>query len=89
MSNYSPKPSKPLEISEKVNDSITISIDGYEIAIWRSSLESDEGQPVVQIDGSGMIRVNVNDGPIWNADPQTHEHKMCRCVVEFEAREED
>lgn len=88
MSGYDPKGSEPLAVvAERKGEEITVSIDGLEIGIWRSVLPDDEGQPVVQIDGSGMVRVNINDGPVWNADPQTHDHKVCRCVEEFEDRD--
>jgi hypothetical protein len=30
--------------------------------------------------------VNVNDYPIWNADPDHHEHNQCECVTDFEDR---
>jgi hypothetical protein len=77
---------KHLEVVENGTDQITIEFDGLTIELWRSSLEHDRGQPVVQIDGSGMLRVNVNDYPIWNADPDNHEHTQCECVEDFEAR---
>lgn len=41
-----------------------------------------DGKPVVQIDGDADFRVNVNDGPIWDADSHSHEHMRCRCVGE-------
>jgi hypothetical protein len=78
----------PIQVVSANADQVTIAIDGLTIAVWRSSLESDKGQPVVQIDGTGMLRVNVNDGPIWNADPDDHEHHQCQCVTDFEDREE-
>lgn len=40
----------------------------------------EDGVPVVQIDGTGRFRVNVNDAPVWDADPELHEHKFCACV---------
>jgi hypothetical protein len=43
-----------------------------------------DGVPVVQIDGNVLCRVNVNDFPIWHADPTHHEHKQCSCVEKFE-----
>jgi hypothetical protein len=79
--------SKPIEITEVSDTQVTIAIDGLTIDVWRSTLESDKGQPVVQIDGSGMVRVNVNDYPIWNADPDDHQHHECRCVTDFESRD--
>jgi hypothetical protein len=81
-------PHRRLEVVETGTDQITIEFDGLTIGLWRSSLEHDRGQPVVQIDGSGMLRVNVNDYPIWNADPDNHEHHECLCVTDFELREE-
>jgi hypothetical protein len=77
----------PIEVREVTDTSVTIAIDGLEVAIWRSALDFDEGQPVIQIDGAGMLRVNVNDYPVWNADPDNHEHEQCACVTDFEARE--
>lgn len=77
-----------LEVTENSEEQITVEFDGLTIQLWRSSLDRDAGQPVVQIDGSGMFRVNVNDYPIWNADPDDHEHHECLCVTDFEAREE-
>lgn len=77
-----------LEVIENSEEQITLEFDGLTIQLWRSSLEKDRGQPVVQIDGGGMLRVNVNDYPIWNADPDDHEHEQCQCVRDFEAREE-
>jgi hypothetical protein len=77
----------PIEVTEVSDTSVTITIDGLEIAVWRSALDFDEGQPVIQIDGAGALRVNVNDYPIWNADPDHHEHNQCECVTDFEARE--
>lgn len=82
-----PHTERKLEVTETSADQITIQFDGLEIQLWRSSLEEDKGQPVVQIDGAGMLRVNVNDYPIWNADPDHHEHQQCECVIEFESRE--
>lgn len=77
----------PIEVSEVTDTAVTITIDGLTIAVWRSALEFDEGQPVIQIDGAGTLRVNVNDYPVWNADPDHHEHSQCECVTDFEARE--
>jgi hypothetical protein len=74
-----------LEVTETSDEQVTIQFDGLTIELWRSSLDKDRGQPVVQIDGSGMLRVNVNDYPIWNADPDDHEHHECLCVADFEA----
>lgn len=80
-----PPDGEPLAVTEnKPGEHITICIDGLEIQVWRSSLEGDTGQPVIQIDGAGMFRVNVNDYPIWNADPDDHEHEHCQCVKDFE-----
>jgi hypothetical protein len=53
------------------------------LAVTVYSGEKD-GVPVVQIDGSAFCRVNVNDGPIWNADPTDHAHFPCQCVHKFE-----
>jgi hypothetical protein len=39
----------------------------------------DDGRPVIQIDGEARFRVNVNDAPIWDGDPE-HQHLMCQCV---------
>lgn len=77
---------KHLEITEVSADQIIVEFDGLTIELWRSTLERDAGQPVVQIDGGGMFRVNVNDYPIWNADPEDHEHGQCQCVKDFEER---
>ncbi|MGQ3384468.1 hypothetical protein [Glutamicibacter sp. TV12E] len=40
---------------------------------------------VAQIDTFGVpagakIRVNLNDGPIWDADPEQHHHTECTCI---------
>jgi hypothetical protein len=43
-----------------------------------------DGVPVVQIDGNGLFRINVNDSAIWNADPADHAHFPCKCVHDFE-----
>lgn len=89
MSNYQlPAEDRRLKFLGQTGDQITVECDGLEIAIWRSDLEHDRGQPVIQIDGQGMFRVNVNDGPIWNADPDEHTHRQCQCVTDFERREE-
>lgn len=45
-----------------------------------------DGVPVVQIDGGGLLRVNMNDFPIWHADPHDHQHEHCQCVHQFEAK---
>lgn len=45
-----------------------------------------DGIPVVQIDGDTLVRVNMNDYPIWNADPDNHEHQKCRCVEQYEEK---
>lgn len=63
-----------------------LTMEGIEVTVYRSSLEFDRGQPVVQIDGAGMVRVNMNDFPIWNADPEQHEHEHCGCVKRFELK---
>ena len=47
------------------------------LQVWHGA---DDGVPVVQIDGTGRFRVNVNDAPVWDADPELHEHKFCKCV---------
>ena len=39
-----------------------------------------DGKPVVQIDGQGDFRINVNDEPIWDADPNNHSHEACGCT---------
>ena len=41
---------------------------------------AQDGVPVIQIDGGGRFRINVNDAPIWDADPNNHEHTPCRCT---------
>lgn len=47
-----------------------------------------DGMPVVQINtepGLGPVRVYINDGAVWYADAETHEHEQCRCVTDWEA----
>jgi len=47
--------------------------------------QSDHGWPMVQINtGSegGKIQVFVNDGIVYNADPETHVHIQCTCIDE-------
>lgn len=50
---------------------------GFEVQFWHGR---DDGVPVIQIDGKGQFRVNVNDAPIWDADPDKHEHTHCSCT---------
>lgn len=57
-------------------------IDGLEVSVYRSELDHDTGKPVVQIDGGGPVRVNINDAPIWDANPDEHEHQFCPCSNE-------
>lgn len=45
--------------------------DGIEVQLWNAE---HDGVRVVQIDtatGSGRIRINLNDAPIWDGDPDT------------------
>lgn len=40
---------------------------------------------VAQIDTVGVpsgarLRVNINDGPIWDANPEQHHHTECTCI---------
>lgn len=56
------------------------------LAVTVYSGEKD-GVPVIQIDGGAFFRVNVNDGPIWNANPEKHQHESCQCVHQFEAKQ--
>lgn len=56
---------------------------GLSIVVYHGSAD---GVPVVQIDGDGQFRVNVNDGPIWVADPNSHEHEQCKCVKAYEEK---
>lgn len=58
-------------------------VEGLEASIWRSD---HDGVLVVQIDTNTLppgtrLRVNVNDSPIWDADPEQHEHTACNCVT--------
>lgn len=60
-----------------------IQLDGVEASIWRSDRD---GVLVVQIDTIEQqpptrIRINVNDGPIWDANPDTHTHTFCECTI--------
>lgn len=67
------------------DEGTTLRIDDIEVVVYRG--EAD-GVPVVQIDGPGMVRVNMNEGPIWNADTDTHRHTECSCVDEYNHRGE-
>jgi len=42
---------------------------------------------VAQIDTLGVpagarIRVNINDGPVYDADPEEHHHTECTCITQ-------
>lgn len=45
-----------------------------EVTIFPSELDNDKGKPVVQIDTMempyGPIRINLNDGGIWDGNPE-------------------
>lgn len=41
---------------------------GLEVTFYMGQMD---GKPVIQIDGSGDFRVNVNDGPIWDQSTET------------------
>jgi hypothetical protein len=47
------------------------------VSFWHGPTD---GVPVIQIDGEGQFRINVNDSPIWDADPSNHQHTPCRCT---------
>lgn len=38
--------------------------------IFLSCFVGDDGKPVIQIDSTVDFRVNVNDAPIWDFDPE-------------------
>jgi hypothetical protein len=59
----------------------TEQLENLEVLTWVSD---DDGALVVQIDTSanaGRVRVNINDGAIWDGDPETHIHDFCDCVL--------
>lgn len=50
---------------------VETSLDGIEVQIWQRS--AFDGVRVVQIDtltAGGRLRVNLNDAPIWDGDPE-------------------
>lgn len=61
----------------------TLEREGVEVGIYHSVMEHDAGKLVVQVDTLGLtgpVRVNVNDGAIWDADPNDHKHTPCACT---------
>lgn len=54
-------------------DAMVVTIPGGEVLV--SAYVSDvDGVPVIQVDtnpGSGRLRVNLNDGTLWDGDPDT------------------
>ncbi|AMM44251.1 hypothetical protein BJD78_gp81 [Arthrobacter phage KellEzio] len=57
-----------------------VAADDYQplaVSFWHGPTD---GVPVIQIDGEGQFRINVNDAPIWDADPSNHQHTPCRCT---------
>lgn len=58
---------------------LTLGLDNISVEFFRG----DDGALVVQIDttgGGGRLRVNINDGAVWDANPETHHHDFCDCV---------
>lgn len=70
------------------DDSVQVDIgNDLQVTVMRSALEMDRGQPVVVIDGSGPVRVSVNEGVIWDADPDSHTHALCACTALSERKQ--
>lgn len=60
-------------------------VDGHEVIQYFSEID---GAAVVEINTAsgptGRMRIFLNDAPIWNADPEKHEHVKCQCILNSE-----
>lgn len=56
-------------LDEKGSPVITVATDALEVHVSRSLID---GVPYVQIDtrAPGVVRVELNDGDLWDADPE-------------------
>lgn len=61
-----------------------VKLEGVVAYLHRSTID---GSLVVQIDSdnyNGPLRVYLNDGALWNGDPEFHHHDDCECVTRWE-----
>lgn len=56
-------------------------LSGVRVTMFISEIDK---VPVINIDtegaGWGRVRISLNEGTIWDGNPDTHEHDRCDCV---------